>query len=318
MAVAQLKNPRQHSAITGYAHKATPGTLFMDGPSINTNLLALLINDLRKSATPSSISAKNVVVAIPERYIYSAVFQMPLLTPKQIEKKVRELANKHLPIPLKKTQYDYVLLDYNELQNSQPILFFATENSLVSSISNALKIVGLELIALETKPTAIARALIPFGSIETILIIDMQAKFTRLSITSNGATWLYKVVEYGADEITETIARKLNVPLFRNMNELRHLNQSEYLKTLSETILEIIDESENIIQNFETEINNTNHEKKVERVMLSGIGSELPHIAKFFTNNLRLQTEIAPVLTTSDRKIPPDITIALGLAMHSN
>ena len=129
-----------------------------------------------KSAQIKKISTRVGVSGLPESKVFTKVIQLPRMTEDSLETAVPAEAAKHIPLPPNQIYFDwqYIGPTYN---NQLDVLIVAAPNVLVDNYLQVFKIAGIDLIALETKPIAAARALIPANSQEPIMIFDFGSPF---------------------------------------------------------------------------------------------------------------------------------------------
>jgi type IV pilus assembly protein PilM len=124
----------------------------------NKAATANLIKEACRSALPGPIRAKKIVTALPENFVFSKTIQMPKMSREELEKSIQIEAAQYLPIPAEEVYIDFQTLIVHPDESLTDILLVAAPKKLVDDYVEMTRIAGLELVALETKPIAVGRA----------------------------------------------------------------------------------------------------------------------------------------------------------------
>jgi type IV pilus assembly protein PilM len=159
-----------------------------------------------------------------------------------------------------------------------------------------------------------------------VLLVDLGASRTRLSIVEFGMVKTYHTVDRGSADITLSIATSLGIP-FAEAEKLKKdsgLFENASQKTLADTIKIHIDyifsEANNVLSGYERKYGRT-----VSKVIFSGGGALLKGLPELAASNFRAEIEIghpfskvgAPeFLTKVLETMGPEFAVALGLALR--
>jgi len=314
--IVQLKSPKQHSiAISASSTDLTTST-FRDGYLADINEFKQSVTKLLSNAKPNPICAQQVVVALPESFVHVAVLDLPILTLKQTERKIKSEFGKHLPITLKQSYFDFITIEYNQSTNRQRTVLFAADKTNINQLSKVLEDIGLRVTAVESKSTAAARALIAHTEPETVLVVDIRPKTTLAFIFDGGSAWQSQTVEFGIEKITRSISEQLNLPVFHSLNDLGHINLS-LLKTDNEQLLQLVQTAHDVIDKHESLRRlDGNNIHPVSRILVTGEGSLMPLIENYLFQKLKTRCEIAHPLIANSEVLPAGFEVAIGLAMR--
>ena len=298
--VIELKKSDDVPELLNYGFLESYGHLERLNNAIQTSTLKMLDREttellkilLKNSGTRST----NAVASLPSFSSFTALLEVPLMTTKETSQVMQFQAKQYIPLPVSAVTIDW--LKVGERQDAkgninQQILLVSVPNEQIQKYKNIFKGAGLNLVALEIEGLSIARALTS-GDEKTTLIIDIGARSTSFSIAQNGFLKFSGQTDFAGGSLTQTLASGLNIRVRRaeDLKKQRGIKGvgGEYeLSTLMLPILDvIISEARRVRDNYER-----GHDNKVERVLLSGGGSNLMGIAGYIQGELGLPTEKA-------------------------
>lgn len=256
--------------------------------------LAKAIENALKEASPHSVQSRRVVSALPDSLIFTKTIELPKMPIGEVAKAVPYEAGENFPLAPEDLYLDWQILassnnDGNHNHHNIHVLMVAAPKILVDHYLEVLKMAGLELVRLETKPIALAR-LIGFGSTEekNYLIVDIGAEVTGLSI-------------YDTDSIRFTGSVAVG---------------GEVLKKNEKKIEDIIEGIEHLIKYYQTRMG---HQVNLSHIYLAGGGANISGLGEKLQDRLGIKTK----LITPDQKIrfpknitfSPQFSTALGLSL---
>jgi len=247
------------------------------------------------------------------------------MTDQELETAVPSEAARHIPIPPGEIYLDWQNLGQNE-KKALDILIVAAPKYLVDNHIQVFKIVGLELIALETKPIAAARAIIKKNDVQTILILDIGAEATSISIVDFGSIKFTYTIPHGGNTLTKSISDSLKIPLdkaekLKRESGFRTDDHPETIKAMELVMNDILEEVNNAIKFYESR---TKPARKILEVRTCGGAALTPEIASYVAEATGIKTNIAnPLINISGinwKKIAKEeifrLTTAVGLALR--
>ena len=303
---------------------------------------------LRRVAEKSRVVTKRAITALPAPAVFNAIISLPeilrkdLASTKKVTAAVEWEAKKVLPLPLEEMILDWKVLGSEsvlgaagkgggeeKIKNLQVLLTGAAKE-VVQKYIEIFKKAGLNLISLETESFALARSMVGKDK-STVLLVDIGAVNTDISVIENAIPLLNRSVSVGGLEITNGIAKILNVPVeqaeqFKRdlENNTQNLGQGEVLPDVVKRPMQaILNEVQYTINFYLEQPDNKN--KKIERIILSGGTASLFNLPKYFTEALNIRTfignpwarviypeELQPVLESVGSRL----ATAIGLAMR--
>jgi len=264
----------------------------------NKAATANLIKDACRKAKPNSISAHNIISALPETFVFSKTIQVPKMSEEEYSNAIPVEAAKYLPIPVEDVYLDFQILIVHPNEPMADILLVASPKKLVDEYVEVTKMAGFELVALETKPIAVGRGIAVSHPLTGAVIIEIGTEISRLSIWDNQNIRLITSINVGKNHIAENLgdgsdpsAMKKNIALQNIVTET--LNAIKYH------------------QNRDFKPN------AIDSILLSGSGANISGIAEFLTDELKIATSIIAPKLSGKEVLGPEFITSYGLALRS-
>lgn len=329
---------------------------------------ARIVSSIKQIAKRSSVTTTRVVAALPSFAVFTSIISLPSMSKKDLVAAVRWEAKKFVPMPLEEMILDWKVLS-GEAEgekspvprisqpdnNSKPeekgpeiqpgrmsvaqisgkksahfqVLLTAAPKNLVKRYIEIFKAADFQIASLETEAFALERSLI--GNDPTvIMVVDIGAIATSISIIANGIPILNRSVDIGGNTITKAIANSLNIDLERAEQFKRDVgmtfgdpsagSQSQIPRTIEFIVSSIVNEIKFVINSYQNQ-----SAKNIEKVILAGGSSFLPNLPSYLENLLGMRVfvgdpwarivypvELKPVLA----ELGPRFAVAIGLAMR--
>lgn len=250
---------------------------------------------LKKLVSQAQVTTHKIVASLPNSVVFTSVIEIPKIPDNEIKSAVESEAKKYVPLPLeevalswikieekKKINLDSNLGNYSKTdENKTKILLTAVPSIVVENYLKVFNLAGLQPIALEIEALALIRSLVGEDS-DTLLVIDIGAKNTSINLVDNGYLKLSKNLAVGGDTITTSIAQSLNVSFVRAEQFKKDFglsSQGQQLPQVMRPILDVIrNEAVQLVSLYES------RGDKINKILLSGAGSKIPSLAKYFEN----------------------------------
>jgi len=151
------------------------------------------------------IKTRNFIFSLPESKTFIHCFNFSAeLKEKEKIKAIETEAVKTFPFPLEELYYDFTINENGE------VLLAAVQKKTVNEYLEVFRSCQINPIVFETNPESLARALIE-GNRETVLILDIGANNTGLSIFDGQILKLSNSISTGGERLTELISEKLDL-----------------------------------------------------------------------------------------------------------
>lgn len=320
--------------LRGMALVHTPSNSWKIDTLDHIDELAKLINDGLKNARPHPINGKRVMIALPESVIFSSTFSMPEMKDAELKKALpfeiadklsieiddyyydyEEISSQCRPIPVNETlpteladkekpskdsKNDPEIKDGATAVPQITVFCVATKKTLVDSVMELCKKADLELAGIDIKPGAIARAVVKQNDKKARVIVDLGVGGTGASIADGQSLRVTSTVPWGTNSIGDQIVGPV--------------------ENLREKASPVFDELVHITKFFE---NRVCPGVKIEELLISGTGANIPNVVEVFQQETGLPTKLADpfaLIDTNNFPIPKQMvhpfSDAVGLAMR--
>lgn len=266
----------------------------------NKAATASLIKEACKSAKPNPITAKKIVSALPESFVFSKTIQMPKMSEKELTEAIETQAVQYLPIPPEEVYIDHQVLIVHPDEPLIDILFVAAPKKLVDDYVDMSRMAGFELTALETKPLSVGRSVLTMHpTSNATAIIEIGTELSRVSIWEDKQIRLMTSINTGKNQIKEFIGDSMEI------------NETNF--ELAKSVLSNI--SSETINAIKYHQNRDYKPKPIEKVLLCGSGANIKNIGKYLSLLVNIKTSVVSP-DFEKEKIGPEFITAVGLAMR--
>lgn len=281
--MVQVKGVGPGAYLTGAVEVAVPEHSITKEGVKDKDKLAKILQEAIVVAKPGRITTKLVASALPESLVFTKSLEMPKMRPEELAKNIPFQATEFFPIPPEETYMDWQVV--GELPNgTTEVLVVAAPKVLVDSLKETIEKAGFELMGLETKPIAVARALLKPKTPGPILIIDIGAAGSALTCFDQDTIKLTSTVTIGGDKIIENVEGGVQVLAA----EASHL--TKYYQ------------------------NRLGQAQVFKKIILAGGGANIKNMPEIMEKALKIQTEIGqPVIRVNN--YDPKFATAIGLSL---
>src|SRR3989339_309017 len=175
----------------------------------NEKLTANIINEIYKKA---NIKSRSAVAALPTFSVFSSILNLPNVSKKELASSVHWEAKKVIPLPLEEMILDWKIIKNEKDKSNIKVLLTGAPKSLVKKYINIFKEAQINLMSLETETFSLIRSLIGNDK-STIMMVEIGANTTDVSIVDNGIPMLNRSIDIGGMTITKAIAKNLKIIL---------------------------------------------------------------------------------------------------------
>ncbi len=239
--------------------------------------------------------------AISGQSVFTRFIKLPPIEDDNIEQLVTFEAQQHVPFPIDEVIWDWQLLENDT--GDKEVALVAIKGDALNDMNDIVLEAGLGTAEVDASPMALYNALrYNYPELEeTTLLIDIGAKTCNL-IYLEGKRMFTRSVAVGGASITTAIAKDYGVS-FSEAESQKCSNGMVALNTahtseLDEATAALATVIRNALGKLPAEIARTTNYfrsqhggKAPKHVLLAGGGSNLPHIADFFQEKLRLPVE---------------------------
>lgn len=294
--VPQTHKSRRRAArlprISGY------GTITFDAGALDNGvirkpeLIAEALLRLFRHELIGSITTRRVAIAIPSYRSFARSMQLPKLAAKELEEAVRLEAEQYIPVPLGELYLDYMVT--RQGTDTDELLAVAVPKEIVDSYLALARMVGLEVMLVETTMAADARLFGRDNQDATSVIIDIGSLTADISIFHKH-TLVTGTVPAGGLIFTNRIKDALGVtPAEAGVIKTKYglsvsKKQSEIVHALEPTLQQLTKEIRRMIRYHEEHYDAA---APISQVMVFGGGANMPGLSEYLTNALRLPVRV--------------------------
>ncbi len=211
------KNGTLH--IEKYAERPLNRGVIMEGQINNIDEVVNILVDLK-----NELKLNYIKMSLPEEKAYLFTAKIPLVGTDEIRSAVESKMEENVPVSPLELTFDYKLFERPE-KDLIDVVVSALPISIIDSYVEIAEKAGLSLLSLEIESQAITRAVLPYGSTDTALVVNFSPEKVGLYVSHA------RVVRF-----TSTISTKgeySNNPAFL-MQEIKKLYT--YWHTLKENV----------------------------------------------------------------------------------
>lgn len=293
---------------------------------------------LKEVCKKAKTTTNKVIAALPTFSVFTSIINLPTMPEKELPSAIRWEAKKVIPMPLEEAILDWKILEDVEKKagespeqsrrdKQQKILLTAAAKDLVKKYVEVFKESGLALLSLETEAFAMIRSLVGNDK-SAILIVDIGASNTDLSVIDKGIPALNRSIDLGGMNVTQNITQILNIGIeeaeqFKQDTGLTAVESAGSQGTIEKALAPIINEIKYTLNLYQGEKGEGS--RTIEKIIITGGSAYLPNLPEYLSKVLDKKVYIgdpwARVIYPEDLKpvldeIGPRFSVAIGLAMR--
>lgn len=284
-----LESSDKKRTVSGYGVASFDTNAIVDGKIVDPETIAKVAHTLFEKNLVGDITTRRVNVAVPSSRSFTRTMTLPKMSNKDLVEAVRLEAEQYIPVPVDDLYLDHTIIRSNpeELE----VLAVAIPKSLVDSYLDLVKILGLEVVSIETTINAGSRLFLQAEQSDVpTVIIDLGSKSSDITIYDGGLV-VTSTVHEGGDNYTDAIATALDVT-----HQEAHIiktkyglgvskKQKEITAALSPVLDKMLKEVRRMIRYYEER---SGTERKINQVVTMGGGANMPGLSDYMTSHLRL------------------------------
>lgn len=316
--ILELAEERGSVVVSAYGRALLDSGIIEDGKIIQHDKLKLALKRLLQQTKPKPITAREIIIAIPESKVFVAAIDIPRSvgernTAAAIASRAREL----IPIDPAETAADFI--SSRTTPEFKRYAYAATYRELLQDYQSLLQSLRLKATIITMESLALAHATVDHTADRTVLLIDIGARTTIASIFSAGILQDSINIRIAGNNLTNALVEKLKISESdaeqKKMStglSANNGNGAEML-ILQGQLQPLKDELLLFIKYYEEKNNDT-----IDAALLAGGTAAMRGIEEYFESNIGLPTkraeplpQFASVLQPSSM---PKFLVALGLA----
>ncbi len=322
--VSISKNDNKNLVLDVIGEAKTPRVDWQKGDAKAMNEVAGTIKNLLSDL---KVKSKQVVVSMPEEEVVSRLVRLPPLKESEIRDVLKYEAETFVPYPLDQVSIDYEIIEKDDA-GRLTVFVIAARNALIQSYIKLFKMIGLELLALESPSVAMKRTVDScVTSIEGIILVDIGEKTSDIISINKGNVYFARSMTVGGESLTRAISLNLGLDMAsaEEYKKAYGMKEMELEGKIRAAIMPVYNSiAEEIRKAMALFLED--HGKPAELLVLSGGSANLPGLAEELTKLLGVEVQIIqPFLKIDTTKISLPVNVnsegcrfslAIGLALR--
>lgn len=287
--VMQLDTSRSLPGLKGYGVTTFDPSAVVEGVIEKPEIIAAAAVDLFRHHLVGDITTKRVVVDVPTSRAFTRTLQLPQMNSKDIAEAIRTEAEQYIPMHTEDLYIDYSPL---RTENDTTEYFLvAMPKKIVDSYLAFTRMLGLEAVSLQTS-TGAGAALFAHDTQSDVpaVLIDFGSESADITIFDAGQV-VTGTVDCGGETITRLIGQALSVTpreaaIIKTKYGLSLSKKQKQIEAALTPVLEpLLKEIRRTIRYHEERYQ---AKRTIGQVVILGGGANMPGLADYLTNNLRL------------------------------
>lgn len=337
--VVQLQKKGDKAVLETYGELALGpygGVSIGQSTNLTTEKIVSAVNDLINEKEVK-ITTKVCGLAIPFKASLLSIIQMPDIPEKELAGMVPIEARKYIPVPMGDVTIDWSIIPKRDVEEAVPevkgaekpktidVLLVAIHNNIINQYKEVVSKTGLDAKFFEIEVFSSMRAVLE-GVQGPVMIFDMGASTTKLYIVDRGLVHHSHTINKGSQEITQNIARILNVSteeaevIKRSVGMGKTVDGVDLSETVSVISDQIFSEANRFLFDFQRKRN-----QNIKSVYLTGGGSALKGFRDLASKNFKVEVisgdpfekvETPAFLQEILKTTGPEFAVAVGAALR--
>lgn len=301
----KVKNPKVYK----YTKVATPEGVFTDGEITVTEELVSL---LKSAISENKMNCKQVVFPITSSRIASREITIPLVKEKKIDAMVHANASDYFPIDLSQYELGYILLGTDYANNLYRLQVLAAPQSLLENYKQLAGALGMQMVAADYSGNSIYQMVKGECREGVKMVVKADENSSIVTVIKNESIVLQRTVPYGVDDAVQTILdnrafgvssydealklaiRKTCMKLTINARDVIETEDTEdddaALLSAKEDVASSLEMLVNGVARIMDYYSSRNNGETVDKIFITGIGSDFSGLSKLMTNELGVKT----------------------------
>ena len=278
----------------------------------------------------AGIKTKNVALGLPASKTFTSIVETDTMPEKELAKAFKYEIDKYVPMAINDAKADYVILGPSPNDPAKTeVLVSSVAKEYAESIMEMVEKTGLNIVAMEPEPLAMARSLAIPGAMDATLIVDFGEKSTDLVIVYKNQPRLVRSIAGGFGQLVATVTTGLDVredqarQFILKFGLTEDKIEGQVFKILSGSLDTYAGELAKSTRFFQTKYLNG----KVGGIVLSGYASMIPLFAEYIEAKTGIPTMKGnpwqSVRTTPEQQqalapVASEFAVVIGLSERSN
>ena len=328
MRIVQLSGSGQHGwTLQKYAYVPITQQLTQDSSDLGKKRLGEAILG---AVNQAGIKTKNIALGLPASKTFTSIVETETLPEKELAKSFKYEIDKYVPMARSDAKADYVILGPSPNDPAKTeVLVSSVAKEYAESTMEMIEKTGLNIVAMEPEPLALARALTTPGAIDATMVVDLGEGSTDIVIMYKDKPRLVRSIPGGVDVLIRAVANGLNVRVDQARQFILKFGldenqvEGQVFKILGTHLDNYAAELAKSVRFFQTKYING----RVGGIVLSSYASMIPLFPEYIEAKTNVPTMRGNpwqfVRTTSNQQrtlanVSSEFAVAIGLSERSN
>ncbi|MBQ3474322.1 pilus assembly protein PilM [Candidatus Saccharibacteria bacterium] len=328
MRIVQLSGGSQHGwVLQKYSYIPIDPKLTQDSSDLGKKRLGEAILG---AVNQAGIKTKNIAVGLPAGKTFTSIVETDTLPEKELRKTFKYEIDKYVPMAMSDAKADYIILGPSPNDPARTeVLVSSVAKDYAESVMEMIEKTGLNIVAMEPEPLAMARSLAIPGAIDATLVVDFGEKSTDLAIVFKNQPRLVRSIPGGFGVLVKAVASGLDVredqarQFILKFGLDEHQVEGQVFKMLNSHLDNFASELAKSVRFFQTKYIGG----KIGGIVLSGYAGMIPLFAEYIEAKTNVPTMKGNpwqlVRTTPEQQqalmnVASEFAVAIGLSERSN
>ena len=278
----------------------------------------------------AGIKTKSIAIGLPASKTFTSIVETATAPDKELAKSFRYEMDKYVPMPMSDAKADFIILGPSPNDPAKTeVLVSSVAKEYAESTMEVIEKTGLDIVAMEPEPLAMARSLTTPGAIDGVMAVDFGENSSDIVVSFKGQPRLVRSVPGGFSVLVKAVtnglairedqARQFILKFGLDPNQV----EGQVLKILDTHLDNFASELGKSIRFFQTKYIGG----KVGGVLLSGYAGMIPLLSEFIESKIAIPTAKGNpwqfVRTTPEQQqalmpVASEFAVAIGLSERSN
>lgn len=305
--VACLKETAHGLVLSTFGDEPLPPEAIVNGEITDAKAV---VSALRKLAREHDVKTANITIPEARSYLFEA--DVPGNTPKEWRTGIEQHLDEYVPLPPAEVIFDAVpVLKADGLMHMTGL---GVARRVVDLALSVFDDAGIRVRSIEGEIFGVPRALLPHGSAETVLIIDIGRTTTKFMVVSHRIPVFATTLDVGGQALTAAVQKYFNVSEeeAKKVKAERGLvasdDNKEYLAAMLSTVSVIREELVRRLEYWQSRAKVGTPHEPVSRAILVGGNATLRGLPEYLATSLKIPIELGDVFTNlapRDAWLPP-------------
>ena len=272
-----------------------------------------------------------IILSLPEEKGFLRLIKMQTVPFGEIRQALEFQLEDHIPFPPNELYFDFQVLPHgSKLTAEMMIAVTAYPKKIIDSFIDVIEKAGFIPVVCELESQAVARAVVPAGSLGVVLVGDIGRTRTTFSIVYRGVVHFTSTIKIGGRDIDTILMESLHIDA-KQASEVKigrgfDFSSEDIIKSLSPALGVLKEEAKRQISFWEHRAEAG--EQTITKAYLCGGDAHLKGLPEFLATELGISVERARIgenIFELNKYIPPmnahkilQYGTALGLALRGD